>query len=78
MERITIDDTRHISGGKPKFINVITGTVFGAIGGFIVGGPPGAIAGAINGTAMAIAKEGAQGLSETLHPELFENPYIAR
>lgn len=64
-----------VTGAKnrkgPDFVNVVGAMVFGTIGGFLLGGPPGALAGAIQGAAMAIAREGAKGLAEITHPELF-------
>jgi len=61
-------------------LDVVGGAVFGAIGGMIRSfplGPAGLVAGALTGAfygaSMAVAKEGAEGLAEITHPELFSN-----
>jgi hypothetical protein len=66
-----------VSGGA-SLLKVVGGAIFGAITGgfmgFATGGPAGALAGAGYGAYMGAAgtlvKEGADGLVETLHPEL--------
>lgn len=69
MRELTIDEICKVDGGKRNFFTVVTGVVWGATFGAILGipgGPAGMIAGAatgaINGAAVAIAKEGAEGL----------------
>lgn len=71
MRELTQMEITDISGGRRNFFTVITGAVWGATFGAvlgIMGGPAGMIAGAtagaINGAAVAIAKEGAEGLRE--------------
>lgn len=69
MRELTDSEINEPSGGKRNFFTVITGVVWGATFGAILGipaGPAGIIAGAatgaFNGAAVAIAKEGADGL----------------
>jgi len=74
MRILSNQEVEGIHGGA-NFFKVLSATVMGAtIGAIIGGGPAGAVAGAIaggyNATAGAIIKEGADGLIETLHPEL--------
>jgi len=77
MRELSVEELQCISGAKPKFLNVISGSLFSAItGGFIgffSGGPAGAIAGAAYGAYMGAAgatiKEAGMGLSEIMHPE---------
>lgn len=71
MRELTQIEVGDISGGKRNFFTVITGVIWGATFGAVLGipgGPAGMIAGAttgaINGAAVAIAKEGAEGLRE--------------
>lgn len=70
MRELTITEMGVVSGAKPKFLNFVGGALIGAITGFFVGGPPGAIAGAYTGAAGVTIKEGAFALTELLHPEL--------
>lgn len=77
MKELSEVELSAVSGGV-SFLKVIGGAVFGAITGgfmgFVSGGPAGAIAGAgygaYMGTAGTLVKEGAEGLVDTLHPEL--------
>lgn len=69
MRELTDTEVCEINGGKRNFFNVLTGVVWGATFGAILGipaGPAGIIAGAatgaFNGAAVAIAKEGAEGV----------------
>lgn len=73
MKELNNYELEEVSGGKPKFLNVFAGALYGAISGALLGGPAGAAAGIFYGVSMAIAKEGAQGLSEMAHPELFKH-----
>lgn len=73
MREISMDEVIEISGGKPKFFNVLSSIVIGSITGFFVAGPAGAIAGAITGAGGSIVKEGAFGLVE-LNNEYFGQP----
>jgi hypothetical protein len=69
MRELTNQEINEINGAKRNIFTVITGAVWGATFGAILGipaGPPGIIAGAgagvFNGVAVALAKEGAEGL----------------
>lgn len=73
MRELNFEEVQEISGGKPKFFNFLSSIVVGSIVGFFIGGPPGALAGAITGAGGSIIKEGGQGLAEITHPELFPN-----
>lgn len=71
MKELTTNEIFMINGGKRNFFKVIVGSVWGATFGAILGIPAGpagiiagAAAGAFNGAAVAIAKEGADGLVE--------------
>lgn len=77
MRELSEIELSAISGGA-NFFKVVGGAVFGAITGsfmgFFTGSPAGAIAGAGYGAYMGAAgtlvKEGAEGLVDTLHPNL--------
>lgn len=69
MRELTDTEINEVDGGKRNFFSVVTGIVWGATFGAILGIPAGpagilagAAAGAFNGAAVAIAKEGADGL----------------
>lgn len=67
MRELTQYEINEIDGGKRNFFNVFVGAFWGATFGVILGipaGPAGMLAGAgaFNGAAAAIAKEGAEGL----------------
>lgn len=69
MRELTCTEIDEISAGKRNFFNVVVGVVWGATFGAVLGipgGPAGILAGAAtgayNGAAVAIAKEGAEGL----------------
>lgn len=71
MRVLNIEEIDNVSAGKRNFFSVVIGTVWGATFGAILGIPAGpagivagAAAGAFNGAAIAIAKEGAEGLVE--------------
>jgi len=71
MRELTTSEVLSIDGGKRRFFNVFAGALWGATFGAILGipaGPAGIIsgifAGAYNGAAIAVAKEGAEGLVE--------------
>lgn len=73
MREIIEIEVLEVSGGKPKFFNFLSSILIGSIVGFFIGGPPGALAGAITGAGGATIKEGGQGIAEIMHPELFQN-----
>jgi hypothetical protein len=73
MKDLSTEDIMNVSGGKPKFFNFLSSILVGSIVGFFIGGPPGALAGAITGAGGATIKEGGQGIAEIMHPELFPN-----
>ena len=74
MRELSITEIEEISGGRPKFLTVVGGALFGAVTGFFVGGPAGALTGAYMGASGALLKEGSYALTETLHPEYGVSP----
>ncbi len=72
MRELSSFEVIEVSGAKPKFLNLISSILISSITGFFIGGPPGAIAGAITGAGGSIIKEGSQGIVEIMHPELID------
>lgn len=73
MRELSISETHDVNGGR-NFFTVISGIVWGATIGAVMGiplGPAGILAGmgtgAFNGAAIGIIKEGADGLVEITH-----------
>lgn len=74
MKKLSIMEIKEISGGNPELLPVVGGALFGAVTGFFVGGPAGALTGAYMGSTGALIKEASYALTETIHPEYGARP----